>query len=53
MPVSIERYTETLFRYENLSFAEYTAVERHTESEIIKFSPKISEKARHCRACED
>lgn len=52
MPASIERYTETLFRYENPSFAEYTAVERHTESEIIEFSPKIAEKARHCRACE-
>ncbi len=52
MSVSVERYTETLLRYENPSFAEYTAVERNTESEIIKFSPKIAEKARHCRACE-
>ena len=52
MSVSVERYTETLLRYENPSFAEYTAVERNTECEIIKFSPKIAEKARHCRACE-
>ena len=50
--VSVERYTETLMRYENPSFAEYPAVERNTESEITEFSPKIAEKASHCRACE-
>ena len=32
--VSVERYTETLLRYENSSFAEYTAVERNTTSTL-------------------
>ncbi len=42
MPVSIERYTETLFRYENPSFAEYTAVERNTACETTSLCKKLS-----------
>lgn len=44
MPVSIERYTETLLWYENPSFAEYTAVERNTRCGTINLSPKGSRK---------
>jgi hypothetical protein len=43
VPVSVERYTETLLWYENPSFAEYTAVERNTICETIKFRPKSIE----------
>jgi hypothetical protein len=50
--VSVESNTETLLWYENPRFAEYTAVERNTACDIIEFSLKIAEKARHCRACE-
>jgi len=52
VPVSVERYAETLSWYENPSFAEYTAVERNTTCGTIKFCPNSIEKVSHRKASE-